>query len=73
MYSANILGMCYLYAQLEDINQYLMGTGILTAALQMGNFVGDLLGQVIVNYTGGSYTVLPYYNISSNHTLLTMF
>lgn len=70
MYSANMVAFSYLYAQIEDIHQFQMATGIVAAASQLGKVTGDFLAEVIVNTTGGVYTALPYCNVFSNDLLL---
>jgi len=43
-----------------------MATGIVSAGVQLGKFVGDLSAQIIVSATGGIFTLLPYCNMFSN-------
>jgi len=66
IYSGDMIALCYLYAKIEDVEQYQMATGIVTAAIQLGKVVGDFSAQIIVSATGGIYTILPYCNIFSN-------
>lgn len=61
-----MIAFSYLYAKLENIEQFQMATGIVSAAVQLGKVVGDFLAQAIVNVTGGIYTILPYCNVFSN-------
>ncbi|XP_060835087.1 thiamine transporter 1-like [Rhopalosiphum padi] len=65
IYSGDMIALCYLYAKIEDVEQYQMATGIVTAAIQLGKVVGDFSAQIIVSATGGIYTILPYCNIFS--------
>ncbi|XP_026812981.1 folate transporter 1-like isoform X2 [Rhopalosiphum maidis] len=65
IYSGNMIALCYLYAKIDDVEQYQMATGIVTAAIQLGKVVGDFSAQIIVSATGGIYTILPYCNIFS--------
>ncbi|KAL4144145.1 hypothetical protein QTP88_006371 [Uroleucon formosanum] len=65
IYSCNMIAFSYLYAKLENIEQFQMATGIVSAAVQLGKVVGDFLAQAIVNVTGGIYTILPYCNVFS--------
>lgn len=66
MYSASILAYSYLYAKIEDVDKFQMATGIVTAALQLGKFTGDLTAQFVIAATGGSYALLPYITAFSN-------
>lgn len=66
MYSSSALAPSYLYAQIADPKHFQMATGIVWCALQLGKFVGDIVAQLIVNGTGGIYTILPYCNVFSN-------
>ncbi|XP_025208659.1 thiamine transporter 1-like [Melanaphis sacchari] len=68
IHSTDKIAYCYLYAKIKDVEQYQMATGIVTAAVQLGIVVGDILAQIIVNATGGIYTILPYCNVFSNQT-----
>lgn len=71
MYSASILTYSYLYAQIEDVDKFQMATGIVTAAMQLGKFVGDLTAQLVIAATGGSYVLLSYITVCGNE--LTVF
>lgn len=64
IYTGDMIALCYLYAKI-DVEQYQMATGIVTAAIQLGKVVGDFSAQIIVNATGGIYTILPYCNVLS--------
>lgn len=68
IFTGDMLGLCYLYAKI-DVDQYQMATGIVTAAIQLGKVVGDFSAQIIVNATGGIYTILPYCNVFSNQMI----
>lgn len=64
-----MIAFCYLYAKIEDVEKFQMATGIVSAAIQLGKVVGDFSAQIIVNMTGGIYTILPYCNVFSNQTI----
>lgn len=66
MYTCTPQAYSYLCAQIDDTDQLQMAISIVTAIMELGKVAGDLLGQLIVNVTGGSYTVLPYCNVVGN-------
>ncbi|VVC41677.1 Hypothetical protein CINCED_3A003817 [Cinara cedri] len=63
MFNNNILAFSYLYAQIENVEDFKIATSIVTIAAQLGTFFGDVLAQTIVNASGGIYTALPYCNV----------
>lgn len=60
--NAYILGFSYLFSQISDRQQYQEATSIVSVSLQLGIFCGSVFSQLIVNITGGAYTILPYCN-----------
>ncbi|XP_025193678.1 thiamine transporter 2-like, partial [Melanaphis sacchari] len=65
IHSADRIAFCYLFAKIKNVEQYQIAISIVTTAKQLGIVLGDISAQIIVNVTGGVYTILPYCNIFS--------
>lgn len=65
-YCTTTVASCYLFAQIEDIQQFQKSTSLAAVGLELGKFFGDISGQIIVSASGGSYKTLPYYNAFGN-------
>lgn len=65
-FGAILLCYSYTYAQIDDKVLYQKSTSIIAAGFQLGQFVGDLISQLLVIATDGNYVMLPYINASCN-------
>lgn len=66
MYCTSVLTYSYLFAQLDDKQQFQKSAGTVAVGVQLGKFVAGLSAQIIVSTTEGNVTVLPYLNAFGN-------
>jgi len=68
-YSTTLLASCYLFARIDNVQQFQLSASIAIVGMELGKFFGDVLGQIIVSTNGGSYATLPYYSAFSNQPI----